>query len=57
VFGKTQGAHPPEKPGKVGEFDIGRGKVSEIRRSQGKDGKIVVFLWCATVVLIVRKLT
>jgi len=26
----TQGGHPPGKPGKVGEFIIGQGKLGEI---------------------------
>jgi len=33
---------PAGKPGKVGEFDIGQGKVREI----------VVCLWCATAVYL-----
>jgi len=52
---RIQGAHPSGKPGKVGEFDIGQGKVMEIRKSQGKVWVIVVCLWCATAVAVVTK--
>ena len=40
IINKQQGGNPS---GKVGEFDIGQGKVREIRKS----GEIVVCLWCA----------
>ena len=40
-----QHGHLPRKPGKVGEFDIGQGKVREI----------VVCLRCATAVTIATK--
>ena len=39
---RIQGAHPSGKPGKVGEFDIGQGKVMEIRKSLGNCGLPVV---------------
>jgi len=32
----TLGGHPPGKPGNAGEFDIGWGKVREIRKKSGK---------------------
>ena len=38
-----QGGHPPGKPGKDGEFDIGRGKV----------GEIVIACGCAAAVVMV----
>jgi len=45
VWTVFHGDHPPRKRGKVGEFDIGQGKVWEI----------VVCLRCATAVAIVTK--
>jgi len=42
------GGHSPGKngkPGKVTEFDIGQGKVREIRKSPGKPREIVVCLY------------
>jgi len=33
-----QGGDPPARPGRVREFDIGRGEVREIRQSWGNFG-------------------
>jgi len=45
MVNSLHGGHTHGKPGKVGEFDIGLGKVKVI----------VVCLWCATAVVIVKK--
>jgi len=37
-----QGGHQPGKPGKVGEFDSGQGKV----RESGKSPENMFCLWC-----------
>jgi len=37
------GAYLPGKPGKVREFDVGRGKVRELRKSQGNCGLRVMW--------------
>ena len=41
---KTQAGQPPGKPGKVREFYISHGKVSEIMKSRIKVREIVVCL-------------
>jgi len=38
IIHKCQGGNPPGRPGKVREFDIGRGKVMEIRKGRGNCG-------------------